>query len=204
MPTDDQIAAAQADVGWQSLEVRLQPPALRKGKPGVHVDLSAIAKGFAVDEISRLCASHGIADYMVEIGGEVRTRGRKRDGTEWRIGVEAPVAGVRALQTVVEVGDAALATSGDYRNFFEADGRRYSHEIDPRTGRPITHELTSASVLAEDCMRADAWATALMVLGPDDAYQVAVEERLEVLLLIRTPTGLEERTTPGFARRMRR
>jgi thiamine biosynthesis lipoprotein len=118
--------------------------------------------------------------------------------------VEEPVPGVRALHTVVELEDAALATSGDYRNFFEAGGRRFSHEIDPRTGRPIAHALASVSVLAADCMRADAWATALIVLGPDEAFQVAVEERLDVLLLIRTPTSFEERATPGFARHVRR
>ena len=138
---------------------------------------------------------------MVEIGGEVRTGGRKPDGGLWRIGIERPVAGGREIACVVELDGRSLATSGDYRNFFELQGRRYSHEIDPRTGRPVEHGLVSVSVLADDCMTADAWATALMVLGPESALPTAERHALDVLCMIRTRDGLVELTTPGFAAR---
>ena len=121
-------------VGYHQLEVRQTPPALRKRRADVYVDLSAIAKGFAVDAIASLLESRRIDSYMVEIGGEVRTQGRKPDGTRWRIGIERPVLDERAIHCVLELEDRSLATSGDYRNFFQSEGRLYSHEIDPRTG----------------------------------------------------------------------
>jgi thiamine biosynthesis lipoprotein len=203
MPTDEAIAECQARVGHARLEVRQMPPALRKRRADVYVDLSAIAKGFAVDEVAKLLDRHAVRSYLVEIGGEVRTRGRKPDGGGWRIGIERPVAGVRQLDCVVELDDCALATSGDYRNFFERDGRRYSHEIDPRTGRPVDHDLISVSVLADDCLTADAWATALLVLGPDAALTTARQLGLEVLCMVRSGDGWTEQATPGFAARIR-
>ena len=202
-PTDEAIAECQARVGYTRLEVRQEPPALRKRQADVYVDLSAIAKGFAVDEVAKLLDRHAVRSYLVEIGGEVRTRGRKPDGGGWRIGIERPVAGVRQLDCVVELDDRALATSGDYRNFFERQGRRYSHEIDPRTGRPVDHGLISVSVLADDCLTADAWATALLVLGPDAALTTARQLGLEVLCMVRSGDGWTEQATPGFAARIR-
>ena len=202
-PTDEAIAECQARVGHARLEVRQNPPALRKRRADVYVDLSAIAKGFAVDEVAKLLDRHAVRSYLVEIGGEVRTRGRKPDGGSWRIGIERPVAAVRELDCVVELDDRALATSGDYRNFFEREGRRYSHEIDPRTGRPVDHALISVSVLADDCLTADAWATALLVLGPDAALPAARRRGLEVLCMIRSGDGWVEQATPGFAARIR-
>ena len=203
IPTDEAIAESRARVGYELLEVRHDPPALRKLRADLYVDLSAIAKGFGVDEISRLLEQQGVRSYMVEIGGDVRTRGRKPDGSPWLIGIERPAAGVRMLQCVVELEDRALATSGDYRNFFELDGQRYSHGIDPRSGRPLDHALVSVSVLAEDCTTADAWATALLVLGPDAALSTAQREGLEVLFILRTPEGFVEQTTPGFMAHVR-
>jgi FAD:protein FMN transferase len=199
VPSEDEIAECRQRVGHQQLDVRANPPALRKRRPDLYVDLSAIAKGFAVDQVAQLLERRQIAAYMVEIGGEVRTRGRKPDGTRWRIGIERPEAGVRQIQCIVELEDQALATSGDYRNFFEHQGRRYSHEIDPRSGRALEHDLVSVSVLATDCMTADAWATALLVLGPDAALPTARREGLEVLCILRTPDGFLEQATPGFA-----
>ena len=203
VPTDEAIAQCRARVGYDRLEVRDDPPALRKRRADLYVDLSAIAKGFAVDEVARLLEQRGVHNHMVEIGGEVRTRGRKPGGSLWRIGIERPVAAAREIECVVELDDRALATSGDYRNFFEQQGRRYSHEIDPRTGRPVEHELVSVSVLADDCLTADAWATALMVLGPEAALPTARRHGLDVLCMIRTRKGLLEQTTPGFAARIR-
>ncbi len=203
VPTAEAIAECRSRVGYDRLEVREEPPALRKHRDDLYVDLSAIAKGFAVDEVAQLLEQHGVRSYMVEIGGEVRTRGRKPDGSSWRIGIERPVTTAREIECVVELDDCSLATSGDYRNFFEHGGRRYSHEIDPRTGRPVEHGLVSVSVLAHDCMAADAWATALIVLGPEAALPAARRQGLEVLCMVRTPEGLREQATPGFAARMR-
>lgn len=190
IPNDDEIAAAKKKTGWQKVQVRDNPPALRKSQPDVQVDLSAIAKGYGVDAVSNWLAEQGEKDHLVEIGGEDRARGTKPDGSPWRIGIQTPT-GMPASQTsgpifqVVELTDRAIATSGDYQNFFEVDGRRYSHTIDPNTGRPITHDVASVSVLAESCMAADGWATALTVLGPERGMKLAKEQDLAVLILVR-------------------
>ncbi len=202
VPTDDEIADARAAVGFRRVEARRQPPALRKTLPDAYVDLSGIAKGFAADAVAELLQQRGATRFMVEIGGEVRTGGRKDDGTPWRIGIERPASAMRDYDQVVELEHCALATSGDYRNYFERDGRRYSHTIDPRTGCPVEHKLASVSVIATDCMFADAMATALTVMGPDDAYQHAQENDLDVLLIIRGPDGFEEKATDGFMKHL--
>ena len=204
LPSDEELAAARARVGYRMLEVRPEPPALRKSDPAVYVDLSAIAKGFGVDAIVEYLGSIGCESYFAEIGGEIRARGTKPDGSGWKIGIEAPASdrfSPRAAQRIVTLDGQAVATSGDYRNYWELQGRRFSHTIDPRTGRPVEHRLASVSVLAGDCMSADAWATTLMVLGPDDAYNLAVEKNLAVLLIIREDDGFVERSTPGFPER---
>ena len=168
IPSDAEIDAARQHVGFQHLKVRLDPPALMKGLPELTVDLSGIAKGFAVDQVCELFEEGGIKGYMVEVGGEIRTKGAKADGQLWRIGVELPVAGQRLVQSVLELKDACLATSGDYRNFFEWEGQLYCHEIDPHTGRPVAHGVAEVSVLhAESAMWADAYATGLMVMPPE-------------------------------------
>ncbi len=201
IPTTEQVEQEKARVGYQQLEVRLSPPALRKKSPEIYVDLSAIAKGYGVDAIAELLADRGIADFMIEIGGDVRTGGTRHDGQHWRIGIEKPVSHLRSVQHVVGLSGQALATSGDYRNVFEHEGRYYSHAIDPFTGYPVQHELTSVSVIyLGNCMMADAWATALLVVGPDRALQLAEEHSLDVLLILRTDQGFEERMTDGFSR----
>jgi FAD:protein FMN transferase len=198
-PSEAEIAAALATVGYEQLEVRSDPPAVRKSRPEVYVDLSGIAKGYGVDVIAELLRERGVAGYMVEIGGEVRTLGTKDNGSPWRIGIEAPTDDRRSLQRVVILEGKSLATSGDYRNFREHEARRVSHTIDPRTGRPIEHALASVSVVADNCMEADALATALMVLGPDDAYNFAAERELPALLIVREGNRFVERATPQFA-----
>lgn len=201
VPRDDELAAARERVGYRMLEVRDEPPALRKSRPDLYVDLSAIAKGFGVDRVGEHLESVGCDSYYVEIGGEVRTRGTKPAGTPWRIGIEAPATtrfSSQAAHRVLELRDRSVATSGDYRNYWEQDGRRFSHTIDPRTGRPVEHPLASVTVVADDCMTADGWATALMVLGPDDAYNLAVEEDLAALLIVREEQGFAEHATPAF------
>lgn len=198
IPSAAEVAALSQAVGFGLIDVRDEPPALRKLRPDVQIDLSAIAKGFAVDRITQLLESHGLRDCLAEIGGEIRVRGSKAPGIAWTVGIEKPVADARIVQRVVRLREAALATSGDYRNFIEIDGRRYSHMIDPRTGYPVEHRLASVSVIADDCLSADAWATALMVLGPEHGYELARQLGLPVLLIERQETQLLERATPEF------
>jgi len=200
VPTEEQIQSAKQRVGFENLDVRLDPPALRKRRADLAIDLSAIAKGYAVDQVAAYLESRGIDGFLVEIGGETRTKGSKADGQPWRVGIERPDATRLAVLRAIELGDRAIATSGDYRNFFVMDGKRYSHEIDPRTGRPIEFRLALVSVVAESCMTADALATAIMVLGVQDGYNFAVDHALAVLMVERTSGGLQVKMTPRFQR----
>jgi len=197
-PTDQEVESARARVGYKKLHVRLAPPGLRKTQPDIYVDLSAIAKGYGVDRIAEYLEGENLNNYLVEIGGEVRARGTKSNAKAWRVGIEAPLVNQRKVQWAVEIGDRAMATSGDYRNYFEHEGKRYSHTIDPRTGRPVDHTLTSVSVVADSCMEADALATMLMVLGPDKAYSFAGSQNLGALLITRKAKGFSEKTTQKF------
>jgi thiamine biosynthesis lipoprotein len=167
--------------------------------PGLEIDLSSIAKGWAVDRIGRLLEAQGLGDYLVEIGGDLRARGSKAPGRPWRVAIEQPDEERRAVHQVLELRDAALATSGDYRNFFEDGGRRFNHTIDPRTGQTVQHRLASVSVVAADCTDADAWATALMALGDVEAPALAERLDLAALFIIRGEHGLETRQTARMA-----
>ena len=199
IPSDDDVDRLLESVGYRQIELDEAIPAIRKLHPTVAADLSAIAKGYAVDRVADLLDREGYNSYLIEVGGEVRARGHHPDGREWRVGIEQPEDGRGATQRVVALADAALATSGDYRNYFEQDGVRFSHTIDPRTGRPVTHALASVSVIDALCVRADAVATALEVLGPDDGYALSVEQNWAVLFLIRQPDGrYRERVSPAF------
>ena len=201
IPTDAAIAKRKSYVGFRHLQARQEPSALRKEIPELQVDLSAIAKGYGVDVVAELLEEAGIGGYMVEIGGEVRTKGHKADGSPWRIGVEKPVTDRRAVQRILKLETDAVATSGDYRNFFQEDGVRYSHTIDPRTGRPIGHSLVAVSVLADSCMTADARATTVMVLGPAEGYNWLVERKIAAVLFVKSDAGFEELRTPAFKSR---
>jgi thiamine biosynthesis lipoprotein len=200
LPTGDELARLREDVGWQKLDVRGQPPSVRKAVPGVRVDLSALAKGYAIDRVVALLEARGYRNALVELGGEVAARGRRTDGMLWRVGIERPVDGESSVHRTVRLANRALATSGDYRRYVMQDGRRLSHVVDPRTGRPVRHQLASATVIAPNAMEADAWATALMVLGPQEGLAVARREQLDVLLLSWRGSELIEASTPGFAR----
>lgn len=198
-PSPERLEAARALVGYQRVDVEINPPRVRRRIAGGSVDLSAIAKGFGVDRAAEVLEAAGVEDYMVEIGGEVRTRGCNPTGAPWTIAIETPRPDARAVFRVVRLRDASLATSGDYRNYREIEGRRFCHLIDPRTGKPIDHQLASVSVIHASCMTADAWATALSVLGPEQAMRKAEENALDVMLIVRVGDGFECRTTPGFA-----
>ena len=198
-PPADNLEAARARIGYWKLQTRASPPALRKQQPDIYVDLSAIAKGFAVDRLADYLEELGIEDYLVEIGGDLRVKGVNAQGTPWRVGIERPVAASRAVYRVVPLSDQAMATSGDYRNFFERDGQRFSHTLNPHTGRPVTHTLASVTVVSSSTMYADAIATALLVLGPQAGYQLAQRENLAALFIVKQDDGFVEKATAAFA-----
>jgi thiamine biosynthesis lipoprotein len=195
-PDEELITAARKLVGYQKLEVRSAPPALRKMIDGVQVDLSSIAPGYAIDRLAHVLEDRRIPDFMVELGGEVRAAGRRPDGKPWRVAIEWPLAGRREMHSV-PLSNASIATAGDYRKFFESGGRRYSHIIDPATGRPVEHSLASVTVIADTCMAADGWDTALLVLGPQRGYDCAERHGLAALFISRGD-GENVRATPAW------
>ncbi|WP_078118329.1 FAD:protein FMN transferase [Thiosocius teredinicola] len=197
-PAHAEIAKALATIGFQKLHTRPSPPALKKDVAGLQVDLSSIAKGWAVDQVAELLNKAGMTNYLVEIGGEVVARGHKSDGSAWRIAVEKPLLDQRAVERVVALNEAAMATSGDYRNFFTDGGRLYSHTIDPKTGETLRHRLASVTVFADNCTDADAWATALMALGEQRAPALADAQQLKAFFIIRTDSGFEEIVSPAL------
>lgn len=187
-------------VGFE--QVTLQNGQVCKSQQGVMLDFSAIAKGYAVDVIANFLESEGIINYMVEIGGEVRTLGESAKEEAWQIGIRKPSddpAESNHLRLILGLHNAALATSGNYENFYMKDGQKYAHTIDPETGTPVEHGLLSASVLAPDCMTADAWATALMVMGPQAAVGAAeAHPELDVFLIYEAEGELHTYASPGF------
>ncbi|WP_186774982.1 FAD:protein FMN transferase [Allorhodopirellula solitaria] len=192
VPSAEELEAIGRQIGQSHLSVRLDPPALKKDIPQLRVDLSAIAKGHGVDRVVDVLSRLGAQNVFVEIGGEVRVTGEKQtpDGPQpWRVGIQKPDAMNNEIVAAYRIEDAAMATSGDYRNFFEFEGERYSHTIDPVTLRPVRHNLASVTVVASSCMAADAWATALDVAGPQRAAQLASENDLDTLLITRRDNG---------------
>ena len=203
VPPQADIDALLESTGLEYLEVRTSPPAVRRTRAGVRLDLSAIAKGFAVDEIWAMLGSADLSAYMVEVGGEVRTRGMRADGGDWMIGIENPLIDTSGnapapIQDVIALRDRAIATSGDYRNYFEHGGQRYSHTLDPRTGWPVSNGVAAVTVISQRATDADAFATALMVLGPDLGLQLSERENIAAQLLLRTDTGVEVVRTPAY------
>jgi thiamine biosynthesis lipoprotein len=197
-PADENISAMLKSVGYEHLQADCTRPALRKDIAELVLDMSAFGKGFAVDRVADWLEAAGFYDYLVEIGGELRLAGHNASGEKWAIGIEVPLIDQRQPYTVIRLTDTAVATSGDYRNYFEADGVRYSHTIDTRTGKPVTHSLASVTVIDDSGYRADALATALLVLGPEKGMELASRESLAVLFLLRSNSGIDERSTPAF------
>ncbi|MEL6584821.1 MAG: FAD:protein FMN transferase [Pseudomonadota bacterium] len=187
-PTDADIAQAMQTVG-QGKSLTLGNGAVQKAFSSTEIYLSAIGKGFGVDKVARALESAGAVDYLVEIGGDLYTAGRNPVGLPWQIGIESPNARAQSVQQVISVSGLGMATSGDYRNYFEVDGQRFSHMLDAHTGRPITHTTASATVLTENAMFADAWATAMLILGRERGMQIAEEQNLAVLFIERDPNA---------------
>lgn len=196
IPDREVLEQLLSDAGFEYLQFRDSPPTVRRTRPGVQLDFSAIAKGYAVDRVWELLSEAGLGAYLVDVGGEVRTRGRRADGRDWSIGVENPDGS--SVAEAVPLRNAAIATSGDYRNFFEYEGRRYSHVLDPRSGWPVSHELTAVSVISTTTVMADALATALLVLGPETGLELAEREQIAARLVVRSADGLTVLRTPAF------
>ena len=188
-PDQASIDEAIQSIGYQKLDVRLSPPALRKQIPQLQINLSAIAKGYAVDAIAEQVAGMGVSSYLVEIGGEIRANGVKVNGDLWRIAIEKPSTKERSIQQGILLKDTGVATSGDYRNYVERDGKRYSHTIDPSTGKPITHQLASITILNDSAMMADGLATAIMVLGEEKGKAFIADHQLKAYMITRDKSG---------------
>jgi len=203
MPTAAEIQQCRSTLGFDQITLS-EDGYLVKKNPAVTLDLGSIAKGYGVDQIAELIRKNGITDFLVEIGGEVFAAGFRQDGKPWRVGINRPdpESPPDAVYKVVALHDEALATSGDYRNFFEVEGLRYSHVIDPQTGTPVANGVVSVSVLADTCTFADGLATALMVMGPVEG--IALVNRLEAtecLIMVREKDGsLTEFVSDGFKR----
>jgi thiamine biosynthesis lipoprotein len=200
VPPLTRVQAQRPAVGYRALRLDAAARTATKLRDGLRADLGGIAKGYGVDLAARALEAEGVHDYMIEAGGEVRVRGRHADGRPWRIGIERPDAWPPRAHYVVPLEDRAMATSGDYRIYFEQDGKRYSHEIDPASGFPIDHRLCSVTVVADDCMTADALATALIVLGPERGWALAQAQGLAAYFIERDAAGrFTDRATPAFA-----
>ena len=195
IPSQALINEKMAVVGSKYLSV--SGNSIIKEIPELYVDLSSIAKGYGVDFIAEYLQKMGIENYLIDIGGELRVKGSKSTEKQWTLAIERPVAG-QNVQRLIHIGNNGIATSGDYRNYFESDGVRYSHTIDPNTGKPITHKLVSVTVVNKSCMLADGVATAITVLGPKAGLEFATKQHLPVFLLVKEGDNFNEYYTPEF------
>jgi thiamine biosynthesis lipoprotein len=186
IPSADQIAQALQSIDYSA--VKITGNSLAKLAP-VSLDLSAIAKGFGVDKVASYLLAQGIANFLVEVGGEIRVAGHSPRGTPWRLGIETPGEDYGIAYNAISVRDGAVATSGDYRNYFEQDGKRYSHTINPLTGYPVEHNLASITVLSDSAALADGLATAINVMGPDQGLAFSELNALAVFMIVKTETG---------------
>ena len=196
LPDAQSLKKALSLVGIDKLSV--QSNTLVKSIPELYVDLSTTAKGFGVDVIADYLDKEKVADYLVEIGGEVRVKGRASSARDWIIAIEKPVSNHRAIQQLISPKNNGLATAGDYRQYFEENGKRFSHIIDPDSGMPIDHKLVSVTVIHPSCMTADGLSTAIMVMGPDKGLTFAKEKGLAAYLVIKTDSGFDTVYTEPF------
>jgi len=196
VPSDSDLKIAQARTGLKYLT--LNGHELSKAIPDLYIDLSTIAKGYAVDLIAEYLESKGLNNYLVEIGGEMRIKGFKHTGELWHVAIEKPLSEERAVHQIIIPKDNALATSGDYRKYFESNGQRFSHIIDPQSGRPINHKLVSVTVIHPSSMTADGLSTAMMLMGEEKALAFAEENELAAYMIIKTDHGFIEQSTVKF------
>ena len=198
MPTEEDVKLAMARVGYRKLHVREQPAAIRKDQADLAIDLNAIAQGYTSDLIGARLTSMGLDNFMVDLGGEVRAHGRNSKGEPWRIAVERPVDTEPTPYAIVQLDDMAVTTAGEYRHYFIRDGHRYSHTVDPRTGHTMEHDVAAVVVISSTAMDADAWDTALNVLGSKAGYELAVQRDMAVMFILHEGTKLRSLLTPRF------
>ncbi|MEQ1544539.1 FAD:protein FMN transferase [Methyloglobulus sp.] len=201
IPSQDEINALLPHLGMSLLEVDEVNQRIKKKDPKLKIDLSSIAQGYSVGRVARRLEEMGIKSYMVEIGGEMMVKGRKANGDNWRVGIETPTPFIRKLHKVINVKEhdgMAIMTAGTYRNFFEENGQAYSHILNPKTGRPVTHHLHSVTVMHDDPTWADAWDTALLCVGEKEAARIAEAEKLKVLLIYDKDKKLKEHMSKAF------
>lgn len=196
IPSNSDIKKLRGFVGYKNVDVRLNPPSIKKSHPNVYCDLSAIAKGFGVDKIAEYLSSKNLTNHLVEIGGELRASGNKFN-KKWKVGISVP-SQARTIQETISLQNQSMATSGDYWNYFEEDGIRYSHTINPISGKPITHKLASVTIVAESCMEADALATAIDVMGPELGLKFAEDNELIAYFIVKGENDFEIFFTPQF------
>lgn len=202
VPEQSEIDQTLAHVGMAKLEIDAENGRIRKTDPKLSIDLGSIAQGYTVATVADRLESRGIHNYLAEIGGEMKVKGRKANGASWRVAIEKPMPLAREVQRILEIhqeNGTAVMTSGTYRNFFESDGESYSHIIDPKTGRPVTHNLLSVTALHEDPTLADAWSTALLCVGEIEGAKIAEAEGLKALFIYRDGQELKERMSSRFA-----
>ncbi|MFZ6638437.1 FAD:protein FMN transferase [Undibacterium sp. TC4M20W] len=203
VPSQTEINLALSCGNWKSLELDHLNQRIRQtgtGTSSVALDLSSIAKGFALDQIARYLDANKISSYLIELGGELRGLGMKKDQSPWWVRIESPAENTKKLdkEYLVALHGLSIATSGDYRQYFEQDGRRYAHTLDPRTGYPVENDLASVTVLHPECMVADAMATALTVLGCAAGLEYAEQHQIAALFLQRTASGFEEKMSKAL------
>ena len=198
IPTDEIIELTKKNTGYKKISIDKSLKKISKLDPNLHIDLSGIAKGFAVDKIARYLDKRGFKNYLIEIGGELIGKGLNKDNEIWQIGIENPNNNSDTIKRIIRLKDMAMATSGNYMNYFEKDGVRYSHTINPVTGKPIKHKLASVTVLDNSAMNADALATAFMVLGPEKALSLANNLKIAVYLIIKDGKSFEEKYNDYF------
>jgi len=198
LPEAEQIEFALTSMGFDTLQLDTEALSVTRNSDAF-VDLSAVAKGYGVDQAAQWLLKQGVQNFLVEVGGELRAHGYSPRGDRWVTAISQPDSGLQPkIHRRLIVADKAVATSGDYYNYFEVDGVRYSHTIDPRTGYPVQHNLASVTVLADDCAAADAYATAIDVLGPEKGLQMADKLGLAVYILLREGDGFIARSSPAF------
>jgi thiamine biosynthesis lipoprotein len=197
LPDEGRLAALLRLVDYHGLALDPQNGTVSKSDPAIRINLSGIAQGYAADAVAAALGELGLASYLVDVGGEIRAAGTRRSGRPWRVGVERP-DDAGGLWGTADIRDQGVATSGDYRNWFEEAGVRYAHIVDPRTGQPIRMRGASVTVIHESASLADAWATALCVLGPDEGYELALREGLAAAFITRSEGGLRVRLTPAM------
>ena len=196
IPDEETISTLLKEIGFSKIVIKEN--CISKKNKSLSINLSAIAKGYGVDQIANLINNAGVQNYLVEIGGETASKGLNSKSKSWLLAIEAPIEEARQIQKVFNPLGLGVATSGNYRNYFEKDGKRYSHTIDPTTGSPITHNLASVTVLHQQTMMADAYATAFLVMGVDESLAFAETNKLAIYLLIKTKDSFIERYSSKF------